>query len=96
MPERIEMNDHENCHHFLNELSEYVDGELDESLCHEIEKHLAHCEKCRIVVDTLKKTIFLYHETTETPELPSDVRSRLYRRLKLDQYMQDSEWGTEE
>ena len=91
MPERIEMTEHENCPHFLDELSEYIDGELDEALCEEIKNHIADCEKCRIVVDTLKKTISLYNETAETPELPSDVRSRLYHRLHLDPYLRDSE-----
>ena len=91
MPERIEMTEHENCQHFLDELSEYIDGELDEALCEQIKEHIADCEKCRIVVDTLKKTISLYNQTAETPELPSDVRSRLYHRLHLDPYLRDSE-----
>jgi anti-sigma factor RsiW len=76
--------DHENCHHLLDSLSDYVDGDLGENLCIEIERHLAGCDNCRIVVDSLRKTIYLYHATTEPIAVPNDVRQRLYRSLKLD------------
>ncbi len=77
------MTHHEDCPQLLDSLSDYIDGELREELCHEIERHIADCEDCRIVVDTLKKTIYLYHETAQEPEIPSDVRTRLFRRLAL-------------
>lgn len=79
------MGKHDNCHHLLGELSDFVDGELKEELCTELEKHLAECEDCRIVVDTLKKTIYLYHSTAGEPEeIPFDVKERLYKRLNID------------
>jgi len=78
------------CHQLLDSLSAYVDGELKEELCQEIERHMADCEDCRIVVDTLKKTIELYHQTVESkPTLPSDVRMRLFRRLNLEEYLEE-------
>ena len=79
--------DHENCFHLLDSLSDYVDGELGAALCQEIERHIAGCEDCRIVVDTYKKTISLYHDTTAEPEIPSDVRTRLFRRLNLEDFL---------
>ncbi len=82
--------DHKNCYHILDSLSDYVDGELREELCHEIERHIADCEDCRIVVDTYKKTIYLYHETVGEPEIPSDVRLRLFRRLDLEDFLGDA------
>jgi anti-sigma factor (TIGR02949 family) len=75
------------CHDLLGSLSEYVDGELSGELCDELERHLADCEKCRIVVDTLRKTIYLVHTSNEQIDLPEDVRSRLYHSLKLDDYL---------
>jgi anti-sigma factor RsiW len=83
------MKKHENCHNLLDSLSDYVDGSISDTLCSEIEKHIASCEDCRIVVDTLKKTVYLYHATAEedTPEVPEDVRERLYHRLDLDEFM---------
>jgi anti-sigma factor (TIGR02949 family) len=78
--------DQHSCHDLLASLSDYVDGELSENLCAELERHMHQCENCRIVVDTLKKTIDLYH-TDLTPEpLPVDVRDRLFHRLDLDAY----------
>ncbi|HWQ83342.1 MAG TPA: zf-HC2 domain-containing protein [Anaerolineales bacterium] len=74
---------HENCRHLLGSLSEYIDGALGDEICTEIEKHLAGCENCRVVVDTLKKTVYLYHVTNENPAVPDGVRNRLLQRLEL-------------
>ena len=75
--------DHANCQELLGQLSDYIDGELEITLCAEIEEHLSGCTDCRIMVDTIRKTIVLYHE--QAPEdLPSDVKDRLYRVLKLE------------
>jgi predicted anti-sigma-YlaC factor YlaD len=79
---------HQNCQDLLGSLSDYVDGTLGEQLCEEIERHVSECEDCRIVIDTLKKTIYLYHKTAVPPEMPSDVRERLFKRLALDEYLQ--------
>ena len=81
------MNPHE-CRHLLGSLSEYIDGELEEGLCAEIEQHMAGCENCRIVVDSLRKTIHLYQATAEEIPLPEDVRSRLYHCLDLDEFLE--------
>jgi anti-sigma factor RsiW len=81
------MTPHKNCRYLLSSLSEYVDGSLDEALCQEIEKHLAGCEDCQIVINTLQKTVDLYHKTTEPPDIPSDVRARLFKRLDLDEFL---------
>ncbi len=80
-----------NCGNFLKELSDYVDGVLGEALCQEIERHIADCDDCRVVVDTLEKTIYLYHETAARTSIPLDVRERLFHRLNLDDYIQKDE-----
>ena len=78
-----------NCKSLLGSLSDYVDSTAQEELCLELERHLADCENCRIVVDTLKKTVYLYHSTTDT-NLPLGVRERLFKRLNLDEYLKTS------
>jgi len=78
---------HENCRHLLDSLSEYVDGVLEETLCAEIERHLADCDNCRIVVDSLRKTVYLYHVTAPPASVPDDVRARLFQRLDLDDFL---------
>lgn len=77
----------ENCRELLASLSDYVDGTLQEELCSEIEQHMMDCENCRIVVDTLRKTITLYRASAGAPAMPNDVRERLYRRLNLQDFL---------
>jgi anti-sigma factor RsiW len=76
----------ENCRHMLADLSDYLDGEASEALCAEIERQMTGCEECRIVVDTLGKTIFLYRELPR-PEMNEDARRRLYQSLDLQEYL---------
>jgi anti-sigma factor RsiW len=66
----------------LGNLSDYIDGELEAELCAEIEQHVAECENCSIVVDTLRRTVTLYHEHGHEP-LPEDVKDRLLAALNL-------------
>jgi predicted anti-sigma-YlaC factor YlaD len=77
--------DHSTCKSLLGLLSDYVDGDLSEELCREIENHAAGCQDCRIVVDTLRKTISLYHASaTEPAELSGETRAHLYKVLNLE------------
>ena len=84
----MSLHTHGNCHKLLNSLSDYVDGDLGEELCNEINRHLADCQNCQIVVDTLKRTIYLYHADSESLSVPPDVRERLYRCLDLDEFLE--------
>lgn len=77
---------HETCSELLSSLGEYVDGSLDADVCAVIEQHMRGCQRCRVVVDTLKKTIELYHETADQPSIPVDVKERLYLRLNLEDF----------
>jgi predicted anti-sigma-YlaC factor YlaD len=75
---------HEECRRLLGSMVDYLDGSLDETLCHEIEHHMSTCENCRIVVDTLRKTVEIYQTAASQPdEMPEDVRERLFLRLNL-------------
>lgn len=51
---------------------------------------MATCENCRIVVDTLSKTVELY-QTAPVPDLPSEVKERLFTRLSLDNFLNTRE-----
>ena len=76
------------CGEMLGALSDYIDGELEERLCAEIEAHMQDCPDCHVVVDTLSKTVVLYR-THGQSEMPQDVRSRLYAVLNLDELRTD-------
>lgn len=81
------METHDNCRNLLASLSDYIDGNLHDEVCSEIERHMAGCKNCRIVVDTLRKTISLYQATAALPTMPDEVRERLYRRLDLSEFI---------
>ncbi|MFN3420388.1 MAG: anti-sigma factor family protein [Armatimonadota bacterium] len=69
------------CEELLKALSDYIDGEIDLSICEEFEEHLKDCEPCKIVVDTVRKTILLY-KGTEVYELPYELKERLHNLLR--------------
>lgn len=78
---------HDNCANLLGALSEYIDGSLNPELCRELERHLAGCEDCRVVLNTTRRTIDLVQSPVEQPAMPEDVRERLFKRLHLDDYL---------
>ena len=88
MNENKKIHNHKECLRLLGSLSEYVDGELSKELCDLLEQHMDECENCRVVVDTLRKTVYLYHKTSESENLPSDMRRRLFKSLNLEDYVE--------
>ena len=70
-----------NCKGVIHEISNYIDGALEPAEKKELERHLEHCEDCKIVVDQTKLTIDVFCDS-EPVELPSDVRSRLHEALR--------------
>jgi predicted anti-sigma-YlaC factor YlaD len=80
-------NERSKCQTLLSSLSDYVDGTVGDELCEEINRHLSECNNCRVVVDTLRRTITLYHDSADATGIPGEVRERLYRTLNLDDYI---------
>ena len=64
------------CSKYIQNIADYIDGEIDQTLCAELEKHLEGCENCRIMVDTLKQTVVLCREGKKE-SLPPEIESRL-------------------
>jgi anti-sigma factor (TIGR02949 family) len=81
---------HTNCEELLGSLSAYIDGDLNPELCQELERHLAGCDNCRVILNTTRRTIDLVHAPTEMLDVPADVRERLFKRLNLDDYLHQS------
>jgi len=78
------------CKDLLGNLSNYIDGELDDSMCQELKRHMAGCENCRIVYDTMTRTILLYQVEAKEMEIPNDIRGRLFTTLHLDDLLKPS------
>ena len=71
------------CKDMLGVLSEYIDGELDPEFCAEIGRHMAECGNCRIMLDTLRKTVVLYSAHGHR-DVPDDAKVRLYAVMDLE------------
>ena len=69
------------CKKVLLEISNYLDGNLDEDLKRNIETHVRMCRHCKVVFDTTRKTIELYCDG-KLFALPEDVRTRLHESLR--------------
>jgi len=74
------------CQNIIENLNAYIDGELDDTLHAEIESHVQSCQDCRIVVNTLKKTIELCKKADSITSLPAETRHRLFAKLNLEDY----------
>jgi len=70
-----------NCKGVILEISNYIDGELDLSEKQELERHLEHCEECKMVVDQTRLTVDIFCDSKPV-ELPGDVKSRLHDALR--------------
>jgi anti-sigma factor RsiW len=75
------------CKDLLMQISNYIDGEIPPALLKELEDHIHGCENCRIVVDTTRKTISLFHHMASDQETPENAREHLYRTLNLEDYL---------
>lgn len=61
------------CRAMFSHLSEFVDGELAEELCREIRAHMADCQRCVAVLESLRATIDLCR-SLPSPTPPEEVR----------------------
>ena len=77
------------CKARLADLAAYVDGDLDAARCAAVDQHCEQCDDCRVVVDTLRKTVALYRQLPP-PSLPNNFHKRLRAALyQLDQPVTD-------
>jgi anti-sigma factor RsiW len=70
-----------NCKGVIREISDYIDGDLEAAMKQEIERHLADCEECEMVINQTKLTVDIFCDS-QPVELPTDVRSRLHDALR--------------
>jgi RNA polymerase sigma-70 factor (ECF subfamily) len=67
------------CKRMFAELSDYLDEQLDDSLCEELERHMTGCQPCRAFVATLEATIEQCRRSVG--ECPSLQAARLREQL---------------
>jgi anti-sigma factor RsiW len=70
-----------NCKGVIHEISNYIDGDLDPAAKQDLERHLEHCDDCRVVVNQTKLTVDVFCDC-EPVELPKEVQARLHDALR--------------
>ncbi len=69
------------CPDVIELFSRHLEGELDASMCQEMESHVAGCARCSADCDSLKEVLSLC-QTAAVPDVPSDVRSAVRREIR--------------
>jgi len=76
-----EQHNHRHCLELFEKLSEYIDDELDEPACKEIEKHIKECILCRECLETLKRSVDICRPT-ETKSMQASLAKRINMLIK--------------
>jgi hypothetical protein len=71
------------CGKVYEHLCENLDSKLDTESCRRIKAHIKGCKNCSALLDSLKKTVFLYKKYP-APELPDTCRNELFAVIRLE------------
>lgn len=69
------------CEDLLRMLNDYVDGDIDMTECEQFQKELDGCNPCKVVVDTISRTIRLYKDGA-VYELSPKFHDKLHSALR--------------
>lgn len=69
--------------HVVKKVSAFIDGELDKATQEELQKHVTACPRCRVYVDTVRKTITLYQTENAPKKMPAAAQKRLYAKIAI-------------
>jgi hypothetical protein len=81
-----------NCERVWQEISNYIEGEVDAALRSAMDQHFQTCEKCRSVLEGTRNVIQLYGDERMI-EVPSGYSRRLERRLAQNARTGGSRWS---
>ena len=65
------------CKKLAQSLSGYIEGDLNRELCGEIERHLSHCRRCSVLLDSVRKVLVISGDE-HIFELPVGYEERLH------------------
>ncbi len=72
---------HTHCLEMFKRLSEYLDNELDDITCKEIEHHVKQCVPCFSCLQTLKRTVDLCKQAANKP-VPEEFSRKLKEMIQ--------------
>jgi RNA polymerase sigma-70 factor (ECF subfamily) len=70
------------CPDVLTLFSKHLEDEISQDLCEQMERHLAACERCRGVCDSLKRTLSLCRTSGASAAVPSAVQTQVKVALR--------------
>jgi anti-sigma factor RsiW len=70
------------CKHVWEQISGYLDKQLDPEMLAAVERHLESCEVCSAVLDSTRNILVLTADE-RTYELPAGYSERLHQRLTV-------------
>ena len=68
------------CKEFMQEISDFLDEDVDQELRSKLDKHIAECPNCFVILDTTKRTIQVYKGLDPQP-IPEDIHNRLMNAI---------------
>jgi len=74
------------CKEMFAELSDYLDDELDNSLCDELEKHMLGCDPCKAFLSTLESSIQqcrAFPNESPDPRVAAEIRRHLLSEYQM-------------
>jgi predicted anti-sigma-YlaC factor YlaD len=71
------------CGKVYEHLCDNLDSQLDSAACRRIKAHIKGCTNCSALLDSLKKTVYLYRNYP-APQLPDKTRKELFAVISLD------------
>ena len=71
------------CKHVWNYISAYIDGDVDQQLRAQIDRHLETCEICSAVLDSTRNVVILIADD-RVFEMPAGYSQRLHSRIDLE------------
>ncbi len=72
------MHDHD-CGQIFAMLSEYLDRELPQATCEELDAHISDCPECVQFIESLRRSVKLCRQFGESQPLPTIDAERLAR-----------------
>jgi len=70
------------CQSFLDDLSDYIDGDVAEEIRVTFEAHLAKCPNCWVVFDETQRTVEIVQRFDCHP-MPEEIKDRLLQTLSV-------------
>jgi hypothetical protein len=65
------------------QICDFMGEDLEAPVCKEVAEHLENCPDCKVVLDTVRKTVTICRENEKKEAVPQDVKNRLYKVLNL-------------